>query len=129
MLSPGTATLAELQLRNARPLVRAFYDRDPRRVAREILGKVLLRREVRKLRAARLVEVEAYLGVNDPAAHAAAGRTPRNRVLFGPPGHAYVYVIYGNHYCLTVSCMRERKAGCLLIRALEPLAGMEQMGR
>ena len=119
--------MAELQLRNARPLVRAFYERDPRRVAREILGKVLLRREGRKLRAGRIVEVEAYLGVNDPAAHAAAGRTPRNRVLFGPPGHAYVYFIYGNHYCLNVSCMPEGKAGCVLIRALEPLAGMEQM--
>jgi DNA-3-methyladenine glycosylase len=121
--------LAELQCRDARPLPRAFYERDPRRVAREILGKVLLRREGRKLRAGRIVEVEAYLGVNDPAAHAAAGRTARNSVLFGPAGHAYVYFIYGNHYCLNVSCMREGEAGCVLIRALEPLAGVEQMRR
>jgi DNA-3-methyladenine glycosylase len=129
VLFPRIVVLADAHLRDARPLPRAFYDRDPRRVAREILGKVLVRREGRKLRAGRIVEVEAYLGVNDPAAHAAAGRTARNSVLFGPPGHAYVYFIYGNHYCLNVSCMPEGKAGCILIRALEPLAGVEQMRR
>jgi len=75
------------------------------------------------------VEVEAYLGEKDPAAHAAAGRTLRNAVLFGPPGHAYVYFIYGNHYCLNVSCELEGKAGSVLFRALEPMAGIEQMAR
>jgi DNA-3-methyladenine glycosylase len=112
---------------HARPLSRRFYDRDPRRVARELLGKILLRKHGRRLLAGRIVEVEAYLGINDPAAHAAAGPTPRNLVLFGPPGFAYVYFIYGNHYCLNVSCMPEGKAGSVLFRALEPVAGLEQM--
>ncbi len=108
-------------------LPRAFYDRDPRRVARELLGKVLLRTDPGLLLAGRIVETEAYLGVGDAAAHAAAGPTPRNQVLFGPPGHAYVYFIYGNHYCLNVSCMAEGQAGGVLIRALEPLLGIEHM--
>jgi len=98
-------------------------------VARELLGKILIR-DLGKLRlAARVVEVEAYLGVNDPAAHAAAGNTARTSVLFGPPGYAYVYFIYGNHYCLNVSCEREGKAGAVLFRALEPLLGIEEMAR
>lgn len=121
-----------------RPLDRPFFSRDPRRVARELLGKVLVREKVRekrdrppgkKLLTARIVEVEAYLGAEDPAAHAAAGNTPRTAVLFGPPGHAYVYFIYGNHYCLNVSCEPEGRAGSVLIRALEPLSGIEEMAQ
>jgi len=77
--------------------------------------------------AARIVEVEAYLGKNDPAAHSAAGKTARNAVLFGPPGHAYVYFIYGNHHCLNVSCEREGEAGGVLFRAVEPIVGIEEM--
>ncbi len=96
-------------------------------MARELLGKVLVRRERGREIAGRIVELEAYLGEEDPAAHAYSGPTARNQVLFGPPGHAYVYFIYGNHYCLNVSCMPEGKAGCLLIRALEPLLGLERM--
>jgi DNA-3-methyladenine glycosylase len=111
------------------PLPRAFYDRDPRRVSRELLGKVLVRRVATKLLAARIVEVEAYLGKNDPAAHSFAGRTPRNAVLFGPPGYAYVYFIYGNHFCLNVSCLPDGVPGGVLFRALEPLVGLDAMAR
>ncbi|MGC2261326.1 MAG: DNA-3-methyladenine glycosylase [Candidatus Sulfotelmatobacter sp.] len=111
------------------PLNRSFYSRTPPRVARALLGKILVREGSVRL-AARIVEVEAYLGANDPAAHAAAGNTARNSVLFGPPGHAYVYFIYGNHYCLNVSCAREGQAGGgVLFRAVEPLFGMEEMAR
>jgi len=118
-----TTPIAQLRT----PLTRDFYDRDPRRVSRELLGKVLVRREAGKLLAARIVEVEAYLGENDPAAHSFAGRTARNAVLFGPPGYAYVYFIYGNHYCLNVSCLPDGVAGGVLFRAAEPLLGMEEM--
>ena len=110
------------------PLDRTFFRRNPRRVARDLLGKILVREGEFHL-AARIVEVEAYLGENDPAAHAAAGNTARNSILFGPPGYAYVYFIYGNHYCLNVSCEREGKAGSVLFRALEPLLGLEEMAR
>jgi DNA-3-methyladenine glycosylase len=116
-------------IRSIGPLERAFFGRDARRVARELLGKVLVRRTSNCYLAARVVEVEAYLGERDPAAHAAAGSTARNFVLFGPPGFAYVYFIYGNHYCLNVSCEREGKAGSVLFRALEPLAGIDEMAR
>jgi len=111
------------------PLARSFFARAPRRVARELLGKILVRDSGKLLLAARIVEVEAYLGEDDPAAHAAVGNTARNSVLFGPPGYAYVYFIYGNHYCLNVSCEREGKAGSVLFRALEPLQGIKEMAR
>ena len=110
-----------------RTLPATFLARDPRRVARDLLGKLLVRRHGGKLLAGRIVEVEAYLGTGDVAAHAAAGITARNRVLFGPPGRAYVYFIYGNHFCLNVSCQPEGEAGCVLIRALEPTEGLTQM--
>jgi len=112
-----------------RVVQREFYDRDPRRVSRDLLGKVLVRKEGKKRLAARIVEVEAYLGQNDLAAHAAAGRTARNAVLFGPPGHAYVYFIYGNHYCLNASCLPDGVAGGILFRAAEPLYGIKEMAR
>ena len=110
------------------PLPRSFFARHSRRVARDLLGKLLIRNNP-PLLAARIVEVEAYLGENDPAAHAAAGKTARNAILFGPPGFAYVYFIYGNHYCLNVSCEPEGKAGSVLFRALDPLHGIEEMAR
>jgi DNA-3-methyladenine glycosylase len=92
-----------------------------------VLGKLLVRRRKGALLVARIVEVEAYFGEGDPAAHAAAGRTARNAVLFGPAGHAYVYFIYGMHSCLNISCEPDGRAGSLLIRALEPLEGLAQM--
>src|ERR1700683_3179878 len=110
-------------------LNRAFFARSPRRVARDLLGKLLVRDEGKLRLSGRIVEVEAYLGANDPAAHSAAGKTARNSVLFGPPGYAYVYFIYGNHYCLNVSCEPDGKAGGVLFRALEPLEGIEEMAR
>src|SRR6185369_5060490 len=114
-------------LRRATLVPAAFYSRDPRTVGKELLGKVLVRRDGKRLRAGRIVEVEAYLGADDAAAHAAAGKTKRNDVIFGPPGRAYVYFIYGFHYCLNISCEPDGQAGCLLIRALEPLVGIEEM--
>src|SRR5919109_1887366 len=107
-----------------------FYARDPRIVARDLLGKILVRtvsgRAKKERLSGRIVEVEVYLGEGDLAAHSAAGKTARNEVLFGPPGHAYVYFIYGAHYCLNFSCMPEGQAGCVLLRALEPLEGIAQ---
>ena len=99
--------------REAKLLRRAFFNRDPRIVSRELLGKLIVRREGRKQLAGRIVEVEAYLGAGDLAAHAAAGHTARNAVLWGPPGHAYVYFIYGVHYCLNISCLPAGEAGCV----------------
>ncbi len=104
-----------------------FYNRDPRRVARALLGKLLIRKTRRGILAGRIVETEAYLGTGDAAAHSAAGRTARNAVLFGPPGYAYVYFIYGNHYCLNVSCLPDGVAGGVLFRAFEPVEGIKQM--
>jgi DNA-3-methyladenine glycosylase len=104
-----------------------FFNRDPRRVARALLGKLLIRKTPHGTLAGRIVETEAYLGEGDPASHSARGRTPRNAVMFGPPGHAYVYFIYGNHYCLNVSCLPVGVAGGVLFRALEPIAGIAEM--
>jgi DNA-3-methyladenine glycosylase len=117
MTSLGRATVLKAE----------FFNYDPRKVARALLGKLLIRKTAEGLLAGRIVETEAYLGENDDAAHAAAGKTARNAVLFGPPGHAYVYFIYGVHYCLNVSCLPEGVAGGVLFRALEPICGVEEM--
>ncbi len=114
-------------LAGLKPVTRSFFDRDPCEAGPDLLGKVLVRRHRNTLLTGRIVELEAYLAGDDPAAHAFAGKTARNAVLFGPPGYAYVYFIYGNHYCLNVSCMPEGDAGCLLFRALEPLSGLRRM--
>jgi DNA-3-methyladenine glycosylase len=110
-----------------RALPRSFYDRDTRLVAPDLLGKILIRRQGRKLLTGRIVEVEAYPGAGDPASHTFIGRTPRNAVLFGPPGYAYVYFIYGNHFCLNASCLPDGVGGGILFRALEPLQGIKEM--
>jgi len=107
----------------------SFFDRDPRRVARALLGKLLIRKSPTGILAGRIVETEAYLGEDDLAAHAASGKTARNSVLFGPPGFAYVYFIYGNHYCLNVSCLPDGVPGGVLFRAMEPVTGIAQMAQ
>ncbi|HEY7403178.1 MAG TPA: DNA-3-methyladenine glycosylase [Candidatus Angelobacter sp.] len=116
-------------IKSAKLLPRQFFNRDPRIVARSLLGKLIVRIQDGKMLAGRVVEVEAYLGVGDLAAHATAGETKRNAVLWGEPGHAYVYFIYGMHYCLNISCLPKGEAGCVLIRALEPVAGVREMAQ
>jgi len=101
-------------------LPRSFYARPTVEVARDLLGKVIRHGAA----SARIVETEAYLGTDDAAAHSARGPTPRTTVIFGAPGRAYVYLIYGMHYCLNVVAERDGVAGCVLIRAAEPLAGV-----
>ena len=112
-------------------LTRAFFEAQPERVAPLLLGKVLTHVTASGLLTGRIVEVEAYLGPHneppDPAAHAHRGPTPRNRVLFGPAAHAYVYAIYGRYFCMNISCEIAGQAGCVLLRALEPVAGTDQM--
>ena len=106
-------------------LPREFYIRTAIEVARDCLGKVVVHGRA----AGRIVEVEAYLGVNDLAAHSSRGITPRTRIVFGEPGHAYVYFIYGRYDCLNFTSEPEGQAGCVLIRALEPLSGLALMQR
>jgi DNA-3-methyladenine glycosylase len=115
--------------RQTRRLSRAFFARPATEVARELLGKVIIHKLNGHTLAGRIVEVEAYLGAGDQAAHASRGLTNRTKVLFGPPGHAYVYFIYGMYECLNLVCEPDGVAGCVLIRALEPLAGIDEMQR
>jgi DNA-3-methyladenine glycosylase len=110
-------------------VARPFYRQSPDLVARGLLGKVLARRFEGDWLTGRIVETEAYFGQDDPAAHTFAGKTVRNAVLFGPPGFAYVYFIYGMYSCLNVSCEPDGEPGGVLIRALEPLAGLDTMAR
>jgi DNA-3-methyladenine glycosylase len=102
-------------------LLREFYDRDTILVARELLGKHLVHRSGKLERTGRIVEVEAYLGPHDLAAHSSRGLTERTKVMFGPPGHAYVYFIYGMYYCMNVVTEADGKAAAVLLRALEPV--------
>jgi DNA-3-methyladenine glycosylase len=106
-------------------LPRSFYDRDPVTVAKELLGKYLVHVHGEVERIGRIVEVEAYLGPHDLAAHSSKGLTKRTKIMFGPPGHAYVYLIYGMYYCMNVVTEREGHASAVLLRALEPVAGIE----
>jgi DNA-3-methyladenine glycosylase len=110
-------------------LVRKFYERSPDEVARALLGKILVHDRHGERLAGRITEAEAYLGLSDPASHAFTGLSAYNAVLFGPPGYADVYLIYGLHYCLNVSCLPDGKAGGVLIRAVDPMEGMATMAR
>ena len=103
-------------------LPRSFYERDTVLVARQLLGKVIVHGKT----AGRILETEAYLGEGDLAAHSARGRTPSTEVIFGPPGFAYVYLIYGMYHCLNFVAETDGTAGCVLIRAIEPLTTIKQ---
>lgn len=124
----------KMKMRMPGPIVaRAFFEDAVENVAPRLLGKLLVRRTRAGVIAGRIVEVEAYLGPHhatpDAAAHSYRGPTPRNQVLFGPAGHAYVYSIYGMYFCMNITCEPAGRAGCILLRALEPVMGMARMAR
>jgi len=127
------AALLRQKMNRARPnrriLRRSFYANSPEIVARALLGRILVHHREGELLSGRIVEAEAYLGLSDPASHAFTGRSPYNDVLFGPPGYADVYLIYGLHYCMNVSCLPDGEPGGVLIRALDPIDGIATMER
>ncbi len=105
-------------------LPRTFYDRDTNRVARELLGKLLVHQSEGVEQIGKIVEVEAYLGAYDLAAHSAKGLTERTKTMFGPPGFAYVYLIYGLHHCMNVVTEQEGNGAAVLLRAIEPVKNL-----
>ena len=106
-------------------LPRQFYDRDTTQVARELLGKLLVHQAGGVTRVGKIVETEAYLGEHDLAAHSSKGRTRRTEIMYGPPGYAYVYFIYGMYYCVNVVTERAGHASAVLLRAVEPVKNLE----
>ena len=106
------------------PLTRDFYDRDTVIVAKALLGKWVIHVSDGVEKIGKIVEVEAYLGSHDLASHSAKGLTKRTRVMFGPPGHAYIYLIYGMHYCFNVVTEKEGYGAAVLIRALQPVKNL-----
>src|SRR5438445_9172296 len=112
--------------RFGRRLPRSFYARGTALVARDLLGKTLVYDGPAGVRAARIVEVEAYLGARDPASHAYRGPTPRTAPMFGPPGRSYVYFVYGMYHCLNVVTESDGVAGAVLLRGAEPLTGFDE---
>ncbi len=109
------------------PLPREFYERDTLTVAPSLLGQYIVRRLGEQVLAGRIVEVEAYVGFHDQASHASRGKTSRNALMFGPAGYAYIYFIYGMYHCLNVVTEHSEYPAAILIRALEPVAGIEEM--
>jgi len=108
------------------PLPRSFYERNPKVVAQELLGKIIVHRTIQGLLSAKIVETEAYFGPGDPASHAKT-KTPRSAIMYGRAGHAYVYLNYGVHHLLNVVVEKEGKPGAILIRAVEPLERVDLM--